>query len=109
MVQDSETQHFLSVYQNSENLLLSLVNSILDLNQIKANNLKLNMKKIEVSEIRKKVLCLFEFQFKMKRAGFRVRTVEPIERFIVTDKNRLTRILINLVGNALKFTQKGRV
>jgi len=88
---------------------LSLVNSILDLNQIKAKKLMLNMQRIEVSEILKEVLCLFEFQFKMKRVDFRMRTVEPIEKFIVTDKNRLTQILINLVGNALKFTQKGRV
>jgi len=108
-VYDQEILHHLSICKNSGNLLLSLVNSILDLNQIRANKLKLYCEKIDVNKLLTSVMALFDFQCTQKGIYLKTRMSPLTPDFIYSDKNRLSQILINLVGNALKFTFKGGI
>jgi len=108
-IQDTEILQYLSICSNSGYLLLGLVNSILDLNLIRANKLKLNTEKINVPQFLQEILQLFEYQCQTKSIFLRTKLKPNLSNYIVTDKNRLSQILINLIGNALKFTSTGGI
>jgi len=100
---------YLTVCKNSGKLLLSIVNSILDLGQIRNNKLKLNIIKTSLSELLNEVYYLFEFQFTKKGLYLKLDIHPNAPQFITTDDSRLKQILINLIGNAFKFTFEGGV
>jgi len=108
-VRDPELLHYLNICKSSGSLLMSLVNSILDLNQIRSNKLRLFPDRVSISELMKDILCLFELQCKQKRLFLELKMASNLPHWIITDKNRLSQILINLIGNALKFTFKGGI
>jgi len=106
---DANTLRNLKICETSCNLLQSLVNSILDLNLIRANKIQLNLQKIEFRELLKDITRLFEFQCQEKGITLNQKVSSSVSRYLFTDKARLTQILINLIGNALKFTMKGGI
>ena len=108
-INDSELLNYLSICKNSGNLLLSLVNSILDINQISANKLKIFPEKVNLYSLLMSIVALFEFQCNRKGLYIKIKIGPETPGSVYTDKNRLSQILINLVGNALKFTSKGGI
>jgi len=108
-IHDKELLNCLSICKNSGTLLVSLVNSILDLNQLQASKLKLHYEEFPVECFLTSLAALFEFQCQRKGISLRVKIDPMTPKMIVTDKNRLSQILINLVGNALKFTSHGSI
>lgn len=108
-LQDNELVQYLNICKNSGKLLIALVNSILDLDQIRAKKFKLAFENVSVHEILDDIHRLFEFQCKEKGLYLRLQISPTITKKFVTDRNRLSQIFINLVGNALKFTKKGGI
>jgi len=108
-VKDADILQYLSICSNSGNLLLGLVNSILDLNLIRANKLKLYTERINLNKFLQEILQLFEYQCNVKSIFLQLKISSFVPQFVVTDKNRLSQILINLIGNALKFTSEGGI
>jgi len=87
---------------------VSLVNSILDVNQIRANKLKLMPEEIDLYQLLAEVKALFDFQCKKKWIYLDCKIMQGVNHLIVADENRLSQILTNLVGNSMKFTSKVR-
>ena len=108
-IEEPELQRYLQTCSNSARLLLSLVNSILDLAQINNNKMKLNPEKYELADIMNDILALFDYQCKQKNLYLKLAIDEDVPEFITTDRNRLTQIVINLIANALKFTFEGGI
>jgi len=108
-VEDPEVKHHLSLCKDNANLLHSLVNSILDLQQMSTGKLQLNFAKINVRKTLNNVTQLFKFQCSEKLIELRVSIDENVPNYIMSDENRLRQILINLIGNAIKFTFEGGV
>jgi len=106
---DKSTLEYLSICKSSSDLLVALVNSILDLNLIRSNKLRLELQNINLYELLNDVLQMFEFQCKQKGLYLRLKISRNCPQFITTDKNRLTQVLISLLGNALKFTTEGGI
>lgn len=106
---DPSTLHYLKVCENSCNLLQSLVNSILDLNLIRFNQIKLDPQKIDLHQFLKDLIQLFQFQCAEKGIYLTQNIAPSVSKYLITDKARLSQILINLLGNALKFTMKGGI
>ena len=104
-----EVLEYLSLCKDNANLLLSLVNSHLDLQQLSAGKLKLNPSRASLKKILADVTKLFQFQTKHKNIYLNFNISEGISAYIITDVNRLKQILINLIGNALKFTSQGGI
>lgn len=98
---------YLSVIKESSQILLDLINDILDLARIEAGKMEVFPEKISLEHFFNSLYNLFDYRFREKGLNL-VFTLSPkLPQIIVTDVRRLRQILINLLGNALKFTHKG--
>ncbi len=88
--------------------LLNIINDILDIAKIEAGKLELTIEDVELSELLQEVWTLSHVQTEQKKLEYRMIYPEkPV--FIRGDRNRLKQILLNLIGNAIKFTHKGSI
>jgi len=100
---------YIRACKNTGTLMLNLVNSILDLNQIRSKKLKLVFSKVSIPELMEEVKALFDYDCSLRKLYLKLDLSPDIPRKIVTDRGRLTQILVNLLGNAFKFTFEGGV
>jgi len=105
----AETLSYLQACRNSGVLLLSLVNSTLDMNQISHKKLNLLYTRISIADLLEEMRSLFDYNRQLRRLYLDLEIDPEVPEFICTDKNRLSQILINLLGNAFKFTFSGGV
>jgi len=106
---DPSGKEYLSLCKSNALLLLGLVNSLLDLHQLSTGKIKLNIVKVHLEDMVKEVVKLFQFQAKQKRLLLDFDVAKNVPKDIHTDESRLRQILINLIGNAIKFTSRGSV
>jgi len=108
-VTDEESQSYLNYCKSCNKLLLYLVNSILDLSQIKQNTLHIAKEFFKLEDLLQELKSLYLFQCREKGINFEIELCHNVPKKIFTDRYRLIEILINLVGNAMKFTFQGSV
>lgn len=89
--------------------LLNLVNDILDFSKIEAGKLEIDLQEVDLIDLTDAVSSTIEPKAKEKDLEFGFDFLYPLPRIIVSDPTRLRQILINLVGNAIKFTMRGSV
>jgi CheY-like chemotaxis protein/signal transduction histidine kinase len=89
--------------------LLGLINQVLDLAKIEAGRQDLDLGEVRLAELVERAERLFAAAAHEKQLAFRTELARDLPEAIVTDGKRLDRILVNLVGNALKFTEHGSV
>ena len=102
-------QAALGVISRSGQHLTSLIDGLLDLARIETGKISLEMSNIEFPKFLQQIIHMFEPQFQQKQLKFTVEISEKIPQYVRIDKKRLEQILINLMGNALKFTLEGEV
>ena len=104
------TQHkeFAQIIKQAGERLLVMINSVLDLSQLEAGTVKIKKQRIRVRDVVQEVLSLLDPLAKEKGLSMGLTTFAP-EALVLGDKILLQRILDNLVGNALKFTDEGSV
>lgn len=88
--------------------LLSIINDILDIAKIEAGKLELNIEDVEVSELLYEVWTLSHVQAEQKKLDYKIIYPEK-QVYVKGDRNRLKQILLNLIGNSIKFTHKGGI
>ena len=99
---------YLNIIQASGKHLLALINDILDLSKIEANQLEVNWEKIDLPQLCRNVLALIKE--KAANKGLQIRLeVDVNAKNIIADPLRLKQILLNLLFNAVKFTNTGTV
>lgn len=96
------------IQRNGEHLL-SLINDILDISKIEAGKLSLSSMRVSPLQIVEEVLDLMRVRAVGKNLRLEIACDTPIPETIQTDPLRLRQILVNLVGNAIKFTEHGVV
>lgn len=101
-------QEYLKIILSSGQHLLALINDILDLSKIEANQLTLQQESIEVIEVCKLALKLVQEKANDKGLPLKL-GVAPDVSTVVADPLRLKQMLFNLLSNALKFTDRGSV
>ncbi len=105
----SEQHDYVSTLKNSSELLLNIVNDILDLSKIEAGEMSLESKPFSFENMFEDLIDLFSHQVKEKRLSFDYFIEEDFHRCYVGDYVRIKQVLINLIGNALKFTVSGNI
>ena len=106
--QDKMRKNVNTVIKNSEHLL-HIINDILDFSKIEANQLSVDKTKISLFKFISDTNNLVEGNIISKGLDYQVNYHFPIPSFITSDEVRLKQIIINLCGNAAKFTAKGYV
>ncbi len=104
-----EQKELLAMIRDSDEQLLELVNSILDLAKIEAGQAKVVKKEFLLKETVKNIISGFEFEARKKNLEIEMICPRHLPSKIRTDEGKLTQILFNLISNALKFTEKGRI
>lgn len=102
-------REYLSTVLASGESLLSLVNDILDLSKIEADAVTLEQTVVNLHEIVFSVIRSMATQAHVKQLELLCSMDLGVPEFICGDKTRIQQILINLIGNAIKFTQQGEV
>lgn len=100
----------LATISNSSNHLLRLINEILDLSKIDAGRMELQTSDFDVAGLVHELTALFQHPCEEKQLGLRVEGLDGVRTLALHgDENKLRQVLINLLGNAVKFTERGRV
>ncbi|HYE85314.1 MAG TPA: ATP-binding protein [Vicinamibacterales bacterium] len=102
-----EQRTYLHMVQSSGNALLTLINDILDLSKIEAGKLELERIPFDAAKLLNEVVQ--SMQWRAEEKGVRLSAEIPSLPLVVGDPVRLRQIVVNLVGNALKFTDQGSV
>jgi signal transduction histidine kinase/CheY-like chemotaxis protein len=104
-----EQQDLLQTIQFSNESLLTLINDILDFSKIEAGMLELEEQSFVLEDNLKSVCNLLNVQAQSKEIKLSYQISADVSQILMGDSSRLRQILLNLVGNAIKFTQKGSV
>ena len=106
---DHEQSLFASTIFNSANALLEIVNDVLDFSQITADKVSLHYEPFSLRDLIDEIAMLLSAKAAYKGLDFRVDYPEKIPSEFIGDANKVRQILLNLIGNAVKFTEKGYV
>ena len=106
---DPQQHQFLSIIYSSSQSLLSLINDILDFSRIEADRIELENKPFDLRKLLEESLDLIRVHATQKGLGISYAMTEDCPPWVEGDVNRLRQVLINLLGNAVKFTTTGQV
>lgn len=104
-----ESEEFLDYIISSGQILLSLLGNVLDLTKIEEGKLELIEEPFNFKEVISSSLYPYQFQAKEKGLEFSVDFEKDIPQYILGDGGKIIQIIINLVGNSIKFTKKGKI
>ncbi|WP_154856468.1 response regulator [Cyclobacterium xiamenense] len=100
---------YIGIVNQSANTLLNIINDILDFSKIEAGKLELDISKTDVFELAGQATDVVSYQAQKKGVEMLLNLEKELPRFIYIDDIRLKQILINLLGNAVKFTKEGEI
>ncbi len=106
---DSEQRHFAETVRVSSELLLSIINDILDLSKMETGRIDLRHEPFEVSKVVSGVTDILTAKLKEKPVTFEVFVSPDLKGTYMGDASRLRQVLLNLAGNAVKFTEQGSI
>jgi len=104
-----EQQKYVHIFRRAGENLLSLINDILDLSKVEAGRLELENINFDLEEVVGKTSEMLAMHAHGKGLELAYRISPDVPTLLVGDPNRLRQVLINLMGNAIKFTEKGEV
>lgn len=104
-----DRKHAISVIKRGGEHLLSLIEGTLDIARIEAGKLTLNVKPMPFADFVHEMAGMFELQAAAKGLAFRFEVEGNLPEVVRADEKRVRQILINLLGNAIKFTTDGQV
>jgi two-component system, chemotaxis family, CheB/CheR fusion protein len=106
---DEDDLHCVETIRRNGRFLLEIINDILDLSKIEAGRLEMNFERIRVDSLVNEILAMMRLRAVEKGLTLEAQFADRIPETIESDPRRLRQILINLIGNAIKFTDRGTV
>ncbi|NIB39928.1 response regulator [Pseudomaricurvus alkylphenolicus] len=104
-----DNRHHLDRIQSSAQYLLEIINNILDFSKIEAGKLKVEHIEFSLDEVMADISSLFVARAQTRNLDFRTRVAQQIPARLMGDPLRLKQVLVNLIGNAVKFTREGGI
>jgi len=105
----SSQQEKLNIINQSGEHLLGLINEILDMSKIEVGITQLNSQSFDLYELLDSLADLLKVKAKAKGLQLRVERDAAVPHYVQMDEKKLRQVLINLIGNAIKFTEEGSV
>lgn len=106
---DEQKVHYIDAIQTSGQTLLNLINDILDLSKIEAGKLELQYDAVSINIFLDEIRTIFNQKVVDKGLSFLVEATPEVPEVLLLDITRLRQILINLISNAIKFTEEGYI
>ena len=105
----SAQQETVDIINHSGEHLLEMIDEVLELSKIEAGKLSVELAPVDLHHLLKTIDHLFQMKAQTKNLGWVVECEPDVPQLINTDGRKLRQVLINLVGNAIKFTKTGQV
>ncbi|HWA55796.1 MAG TPA: ATP-binding protein [Gemmatimonadales bacterium] len=106
---DAEQREYTGLVVNSAEALLHIVNQILDLSKVEAGRVALEERPFNLHRLVGEAMMLFAPRARERGVALRTSIAPDVPRSVVGDEGRVRQVLVNLIGNALKFTERGEV
>lgn len=104
-----EHQEHLRIVKRSGEHLLNLINDILDMSKIEAGKITLNENDFNFHQFLKNIEAMLRLKAESKSLSMIFEISPNIPQYVRADETKLRQVLVNLIGNAVKFTQKGKI
>jgi signal transduction histidine kinase/CheY-like chemotaxis protein len=109
LVKEERQKRYIQMIQSSGKSLLMLINDILDMSKIEAGKLDIRYEPSDIHHLFDEIRQFFAIKISQKNLDFITEISKDIPRSLLIDEVRFRQVLFNLIGNALKFTEKGYV
>ena len=106
---DEQQQNYMEVIKKSSQNLLIILNDILDLSKIEAGKMEFEKINFKLEGVIEQVYSTLRFKAEERSLKLSIEVNDDVPPVIIGDPVRLSQILLNLAGNAIKFTEKGTV
>ncbi len=103
----ADQSRYVETFQRAGNNLLTLINDILDLSKVESGHIRLEQIPFDLEEVVSRALELIRIKAREKGLAVTLEIAPQVPRYLVGDPTRLRQIVINLLGNSLKFTETG--
>ena len=104
-----QQKNMLSIINNSAVSLEKIINDILDFSKLEAGKLTLQEDTVNIRENLQEIADVFILDCKAKGISLKIRVSEDVPDIVVVDKLRLRQVVLNLIANAVKFTDQGQI
>lgn len=104
-----DQRQYVEIFNKSGKNLIELINGILDLSKIEANQVVLSPEVFSTSDFFEDIFSLFKLEQEKGHTNFLYDVEKSVPNYLICDESRLRQVIINLVGNSLKFTEEGYV
>ena len=109
IIRDTKQRHYLESMKSSGRSLLVLINDILDLSKIEAGKFEIEYQAVNIRRLVEEIQHIFSLKCKEKNLFFQNNIDEDIPEFLILSEIRLKQIFVNVISNAIKFTEKGGI
>ena len=106
---DKNQAEYMNTVHESATILIEIINNILDFSKIESGKLELNIEEVNLVELIHHVIDIFKYQAELNKIDLIVNIDATVPNYVLVDSVRLKQILVNLIGNAMKFTKEGSV
>lgn len=108
-IEDTTLKSYVNSIKASSESLLNIINDILDLSKIEAGKMQVNKRKFNLIELFEEVKTSFHLKTAEKGIELKISTSNYLPKSIMSDELKIKQIVLNLVGNAIKFTDVGTI
>ncbi len=109
LITDQKQRSYFEAIKNGGKSLLTIINDILDLSKIEAGKMEIQYGSVNLDQLLQEVESILSLKISQKGLEFLIDIDPKIPQILMLDELRLRQVLINIVGNAVKFTEKGSI
>jgi len=106
---ESGSKEQVKLVNDSANVLLNIINDVIDISRMEEGKMKLDQVSFDLKQVVESIFKLLEAYASQKNLGFELNFDPALNQIVKGDPVRLRQVLINILGNAIKFTENGRV
>jgi PAS domain S-box-containing protein len=106
---ESGTKEQMTLVNDSANVLLNIINDVIDISRMEEGKMKLDRVSFDLKQVIESIFKLLHAYASQKNLGFELNFDPALNQIVSGDPVRLRQVLINIIGNAIKFTEKGNV